>query len=182
MKTAYPQQDALPFRTTQKFSFSVHQPFFTGNNVYAEHHDESIGYVAKAGFSLEKDFWVDIRFSQFLSKITDKLVINSTSTNFKMFGMQFSYDWEPFNRLHFLPLIYYEGIIAKNQGRFSGHEGGLGLELEYYVMKDWYFFVGGQYSKLFLNISAPSDIEKEFSRGQFFSFYIGTGSILWNRY
>jgi len=179
---AYPQQDSLPFRPTQKFGISVHQPYFTGNNVYAEHHDESIGFGAKAGFSPIKNFWIDFRFSQFLSKITNKLAINSSSTNFKMLGLQFSYDWQPVKRLHFLPLFYYEGIRAKNQGKFSGHGGGLGLELELYVMKDWYFFAGGQYSKMFLNISAPSDIEKEYSRGQFFSFYIGTGSSLWNRY
>jgi len=180
--SVHAQADTLSVRPTQKLSFSVHQPYFTGNNVYAESHDKSIGYAVKAGFSPIKNFWVDFRFSQFLSKITNKLAINSSSTNFKMLGMQFSYDWKPLSRLHVLPLIYYEGIRAKNQGKFSGHGGGLGLELEFYVMKDWYFFAGGQYSKMFLNISAPSDIEKEYSRGQFFSFYIGSGSSLWDRY
>lgn len=176
------QQDSLPFRPTQKFGISVHQPYFTGNNVYAEHHGKSIGFAGKAGFSPVKNFWVDIRLSRFTSNITNYQVINSTSTRFTMFGVQFSRNWQTVKRLHVLPLIYYDAIMAKNQGRFSGHAFGLGLELEFYFLKDCYILAGGQYSKMFLNISAPSDIEKEFSRGEFYSVYIGIGGSLWNRY
>lgn len=177
----FAQQAPLPSGPNKKFGFSVHQPYFTGNNVYAEHHDRSIGFAGKAGFSFGKSMWLDIRFSHILSRITDKLLINSPSTRFTMIGIQFSRDWQPVHRVHLLPMIYYNGIWAKNQGWFTGHGVGVGLELEFYFLKDYYIIAGGQYSQMFLNISAPSDIEKQFSRGQFFSVFIGTGGILWDQ-